>query len=49
MIKKDYNVTNKEYILQIAQKWRKGSHKMLKFFLCFYMDWRIFIKSHTQF
>ncbi len=23
-IKKDYNVINKEYILQIAQKWRKN-------------------------
>jgi len=34
MIKKDYNVTNKEYILQIAKKWRKKVPiKCLNFFM----------------
>ena len=44
MIKKDYNVTNKEYILQIAKKWRKKVPiKCLNFFM-FYIDWSTFIK-----
>ena len=44
MIKKDYNVTNKEYILQIAQKWRKKVPIKCLNFLCFYIDWSTFIK-----